>query len=193
MTLSELIAPAVVSAVVTVVLAPLLFFLLKSREEGRRRQFEVRYVEYKKCLQALEQIAAVARIDFKQAYTGIAASALKEALAEADEDYGPRLQKGLDELSGRLRDSFAGAAGELHGLGLACSAELLTTVNEFVKLQRELVEESIAVISDASISNLGASATEAMKEKARRAESLFERILEQMRAELDVAGPAAGR
>ncbi|HXI35918.1 MAG TPA: hypothetical protein VNH80_03320, partial [Burkholderiales bacterium] len=131
---------------VTVVLAPLLFFLLKSREEGRRRQFEVRYAEYKKCLQALEQIAAVARIDFKQAYTGIAASALKEALAEADEDYGPRLQKGLDELSGRLRDSFAGAAGELHGLGLACSAELLTTVNEFVKLQRELVEESIAVI-----------------------------------------------
>jgi len=191
--LRELVGPVLVSAATTAILTPLLYFLLKRRDERKKLHFELRYAEYRKCLQALEEIAAVARIDFKQIYTAIAASALKEALADADEDYSPRLQKGLDELSARLRESFAGAASGLHGLGLVCSSDLLATVNEFVKLQRELVEETISVISDASISNLSASATDAMKEKASRAESLFERILERMRAELGVPGPAAGR
>ena len=184
--LRELIAPAVVSAAVTAVLTPLLFFLLKSREERKKRQFEVRYAECKKYLQVLAEIAAVARIDLKQAYTEIVASTLKDALANAEADYSPRLQKGLDDLSRRVRDSFARAAGGLHGLGLVCSGELLETVDEYVKLQRELVEESISLIRDASIGNPSASATDAMKEKAQRAESLFDRILERMRAELDL-------
>ena len=41
-TLNELIVPALVSAAVTAVLAPLLFLLLKRREERKARQFDAR-------------------------------------------------------------------------------------------------------------------------------------------------------
>jgi hypothetical protein len=106
-------------------------------------------------------------------------------------DYSLRLDKGLADLGRQMRESFARAAGELHGLGLVCSARLLGLVNEFVQLQRELMEESISVIADASVSNPSASVTEAMKEKASRAQSLLDQVLQQMRGELDV--PTAAR
>ena len=186
--LRELIAPAAVGAAITALLALLLFFLLKGRDERKKRHFELRYAEYKNCLRALEAIAAAARIDLKQSYTAVVASTLKDVLTEPEQssDYGLRLDKELDGLGTRMRESFANAAGGLRGLGLVCSSELLATINEFVQVQRELVEESISLIADARISNPGESASEAMTEKARKAESLFERILEQMRAELDL-------
>ena len=115
--LHELIAPVIVCAVVTAVLAPLLFFLLKKLDERKKGRFEVRHAEYKKCLQALEAIAAVARVDFKQSYTGIVTTALKDILADPDQssDYSLRLEKGLAGLASQLRESFARATGGLHG------------------------------------------------------------------------------
>jgi len=190
--LRELIAPAAVGAAMTALLALALFFLLKRRDERKKRHFEVRYAEYRNCLRVLEEIAAAARIDLKQSYTAVVASTLKGVLAEPEQssDYGLRLDRELDELGRQMRESFSKAASGLHGLGLACSGELLAMVDEFVKLQRELMEESISLIADARISNPSESVNEAMKEKAGRAESMFERILEQMRAELDLPAPA---
>jgi len=190
--LRELIAPAAVSAVVTALLAPLLFFLLKRRDERRKRQVELRYAEYKNCLRILEEIAAAARIDLKQSYTAVVGSTLKDVLADPGQssDYSLRLDQELEDLGSQLRESFTRAASGLNGLGLVCSSELLTLVNQFVQLQRELVEESIALIADARISNPSEPVNEAMKERARRADSLFRQILEQMRAELDLPAQA---
>ena len=189
--LREFVAPALVGAAVTALLALVVFFLLKRRDERKKRHFELRYAEYKTCLQVLERIAAAARIDLKQSYTAIVASTLKDVLTgpEQSSDYGQRLDRELEELGSRLRESFASAAGGLHGLGLVCSGELQKMLDEFVELQRQLVEESISLLADARISNPSASASEAMTEKAQRAQSLFERILEQMRVELGL--PAA--
>jgi hypothetical protein len=189
-TFGELIVPALVGATVAALLTPVLFFLLKKGDERKKHHFEVRYAEYKRVLQAIEEIAAAARIDFKQSYTAVVASTLKEVLTdhEPSSDYGVRLDQGLEDLGNQARESFARATSGLHGLKLVCSGELLTLVNEFVELQRELVEESIALIADARIENPSASVSEAMKEKALRADSLFERILEQMRSELGVPG-----
>jgi hypothetical protein len=192
MALPELIAPALVSAAVTAVLAPLLFFLLKKRDERKRRQFDLRYAEYKKCLQVLEEIAVVARVDLKQACTGIVESALKDVLADPDpsRDYSVRVEQRLAALGTQLRESFARVTSGLHGSGLICSDELQRLISEFVNLQRELVEESISVIADASISNPSPSVTGALNERAKRADALFGLILEQMRSELDVRGAA---
>jgi hypothetical protein len=188
--LRDLIVPVVVSAAVAAVLTPVLFFVLKRRDERQKRHFEVRYTEYKKYLQAIEEIAAAARIDLKQSYTAVVASTLKDMLADPEQssDYGPRLDKGLNDLGNEVRATFAKATNGLHGLRLVCSDKLLPMVNEFVELQRELTEESIALIADARISNPSASVSDAMAEKAERAESLFDQILEQMRAELGVPG-----
>src|SRR5204862_870467 len=101
-------------------------------------------------------------------------------------DYSLRLEKGLAGLASQLRESFARATGGLHGLGLVCPGKLLGMIHEFVKLQREILEESISVMLDASISNPSASVTSAMNETAKRAQSLFDQILEQMRSELDL-------
>jgi len=40
----------------TALLVPLLFYLLKRRDERKKRHFEVRYAEYRKYLQVLEEI-----------------------------------------------------------------------------------------------------------------------------------------
>jgi len=55
--LGALITPAKVSTVITAILAPLMFYLLKRRDEQKKRQFEVRYAEYKKYLQVLEELS----------------------------------------------------------------------------------------------------------------------------------------
>src|SRR5262245_48654684 len=128
----NLIAPALAGAAVTAVLAGLLFFLLKKRDGRKSRQLELRYAEYKKCLQVLEEIAAVARVDFKQSYAQIATAALKDILGDdQSSDYGARVEKGLADLAGRLRESFARATGDLHGMGLVCPDPLLARINEF--------------------------------------------------------------
>jgi hypothetical protein len=187
--LRELIAPAAAGAAVMAVLASVLFFALKRRDKGIKRDFELRRAEYKKYLQVLEEIVAATRIDLKESYTKIAGSILKDMLAdpERSSDYTARLEAALDEQAKQMRQGFAGAVAELHGLRLVCSDGLLGMVNEFVKLEREQLEQSLALIASAKeldIDDPDVSTSGTMKEKAKRAEALLEQILEQMRAEL---------
>lgn len=191
--LATLITPALVSAAITAILAPLMFYLLKRRDERKKRHFEVRYAEYKKYLQVLEEIVATTRMDFEQSYTKTVGSILHDILAEPENapSHAMRLNAALDALGSQMRQAFTKATSELHGLRLVCSDKLLGMVDEFVQLQRELMDEAIAVMGNAKnvdINNPEAAMTGTMKEKGQRAQPLFDRILHQMRAELDIRG-----
>jgi hypothetical protein len=191
--LATLIAPAIVSAAITAILAPLMFYFLKRRDERKKRHFEVRYAEYKKYLQVLEEIVAATRIDFEQSYMKTVGSILKDIFAEPENaaNHAMRLNAALDALGGRMRLAFTKATSELHGLRLVCSDKLLGMVDEFVQLQRDLMDEAIAVMANAKnvdINNPEAVMTGTMKEKGQRAQPLFDQILHQMRAELDIRG-----
>jgi hypothetical protein len=190
---SALITPAIVSTVITAILAPLMFYFLKRRDEQKKRHFEVRYAEYKKYLQVLEDIVATTRGDFEQSYMKTVASILKDMLADPDNaaNHVVRLHEALDALGSQMRQTFTKATSELHGLRLVCSDKLLGMVDEFVQLQRELMDEAIAVMANAKnvdINNPEAAMTGAMREKGQRAQPLFDQILHQMRAELGIHG-----
>ena len=191
--LPALITPVIVSTVITAVLAPLIFYFLKRRDEQKRRHFEVRFAEYRKYLQVLEDIVAATRIDFEQSYMKTVASILKDIFADPDNaaNHALRLNAALDALGSQMRQTFTKATSELHGLRLVCSDKLLKMVDEFVQLQRDLMDEAIAVMANAKnvdINNPDAAMTGAMKEKGQRAQPLFDQILHQMRTELGVRG-----
>jgi len=78
-------------------------------------------------------------------------SILKDMLTDSDNaaTHLVRLQQALDTLSSQMRQSFTRATSELHGLRLVCSDKLLRMVDEFIQLQRELMEEAIAVMAKA--------------------------------------------
>jgi hypothetical protein len=190
---SALITPVIVSTVITALLAPLIFYFLKRRDEQSKRHFEVRYAEYKKYLQVLEDIVATTRGDFEQSYMKTVASILKDMFADQDNaaNHVVRLHEALDVLGSQMRQTFTKATSELHGLRLVCSDKLLGMVDEFVQLQRELMDEAIAVMGNAKnvdIDNPEAGMTGAMKAKGQRAQPLFDQILQQMRAELGIRG-----
>ena len=192
--LRALITPAIVSTVITAILVPLMFYFLKRRDEQKKRYFEVRYAEYKKYLQVLEEIVAATRIDFEQSYMKTVASILKDMFADPDNaaTHAVRLNAALDALGSQMRQTFTRATSELHGLRLVCSDKLLGMVDEFVQLQRDLMDEAIAVMANAKnvdINNPEAAMTGAMKEKGQRAQPLFDQILQQMRAELAYVAP----
>ena len=192
-TFGSLITPAIVSTVITAILAPLMFYFLKRRDEQKKRHFEVRYAEYKKYLQVLEEIVAATRGDFEQSYMKAVASILRDMFADPDNtgNHVVRLHEALDALGSQMRQTFTRATSELHGLRLVCSDKLLKMVDQFVQLQRELMDEAIAVMANAKnvdVHNPEKAMTGAMKEKGQRAQPLFDQILHQMRAELGIRG-----
>jgi hypothetical protein len=63
-------------------------------------------------------------------------------------------------------------------------------VNQWAQFQRELLDESIQIMERAKTMNLSnpeSVITGEMKEKAKKAEAVFDSILKQMRTELDIS------
>lgn len=191
MTFEEILQPAVVAAVVTAVIGPLIFFQLKRWDDKKRRNFEIRYAEYKHYLKALEQIAESSHTDFEKFMGETYANCLKEILATKGQSSEPllRLNHEVNNLAASVRKSFTQATQELHGLRLVCSEKLLDKVNEYVRVQQEAIDAFCSVLgklNQLDINNPGASLSGEMKEKGERSQALFDGIVRQMRKELGI-------
>jgi hypothetical protein len=188
----SIVTPAIVSTFVTAILVPSLFFFLKRKDERVKRNFDVRYLEYKKYLATLEDVTRATRGDFEKDYLNSVSDVMNEILtnpANSNEAL-LKLHKSLDEYGKKIRDSFTKAVNELHGLKLVCSDALLSLVNQWVQLQRELLDESIQIMERAKTINLRNPESiimGEMKGKAKKAEIVFGSILKQMRKELDIS------
>lgn len=130
--LFDLLTPALVSTVVTAVLAPLLFFWLKRRDEKRQRNFEVRYAEYKHYLRTLDEIASASRVEIERFFSETVATTFKTILAEPEgsDDALVNMNDALLGLTSRLGQTITKAEGELNGLRLVCSDKLLSMIDE---------------------------------------------------------------
>ncbi len=191
MTTEAILQPAVVAAIVSAIVGPLIFFLLKRWDDKKRRNFEIRYEEYKHYLKALEQIASSSHTDFERLMSETYASCINEILTTEGQSSNPlvRLNQEVNNLTADVRKSFTQATEELHGLRLVCSKELLQKVNEYVNIQRELIDSSCYVMGNLDqmdINNPSASLSGEMKEKGERTRALFEEIVQQMRKELGI-------
>lgn len=191
MVIERLLAPAIVSVVVTAIVAPLIFFFLKRWDEKNKRNFEIRYAEYKHYLKALEQITASAQEDFEIFMADDFTQCLKRILTREGESSESlmELNQQVNTLTSNVRKSFSQATQELNGLRLVCSSRLLEVVNEFIDLQRQLLEESSAMLKrldQIDINNPLAALSGEMQAKGEQTKVLFELIVQQMRKELKI-------
>jgi hypothetical protein len=187
----KILQPAIVAAVMTAIIGPLIFFLLKRWEDKKRRNFEIRYAEYKHYLKALEQVATTSYVDFESLIGETYANCLKEILASEGQSNEPllRLNQEVNNLTANVRKSFTQATQELNGLRLVCSEKLLGKVNEFVNIQRQLIDEAchlMGKMNKININNPSSIITGEMKAKSERSQVLFEEIVRQMRKELGI-------
>ena len=191
MVIERLLAPAIVSVVVTAIVAPLIFFFLKRWDEKNKRNFEIRYAEYKHYLKALEQITASAQEDFEIFMADDFAQCLQRILTREGESSEAlmELNQQVNTLTSNVRKSFSQATQELNGLRLVCSSRLLEVVNEFIDLQCQLLEESSAMLKrldQIDINNPLAALSGEMQAKGEQTKVLFELIVQQMRKELKI-------
>jgi len=189
--IERLLAPAIVSVVVTAIVAPLIFFFLKRWDEKNKRNFEIRYAEYKHYLKALEQITASAQEDFEIFMADDFAQCLQRILTREGESSEALMELNQQDntLTSNVRKSFSQATQELNGLRLVCSSRLLEVVNEFIDLQRQLLEESSAMLKrldQIDINNPLAALSGEMQAKGEQTKVLFELIVQQMRKELKI-------
>ena len=190
--LSEILTPAVVSTAVTAVLAPLLFFWLKRRDEKRKRNFEVRYAEYKHYLRTLDEIASASRVETERLFSETIATTFKTILTEPEgsDDALLSMNDALLGLTSRLGQTITKAEGELHGLRLVCSEKLLGMIDEYVQLQRDLMSATSDMMANwkqIDINNPTASMPGDVQEKGEQAQRLYRDIVDQMRKELDIS------
>ena len=187
----DILNPALISLLVTSIVAPLIFYILKRIDETRKRNFEVRYEEYKRYLNTLENISSLSRITFEKDFMNITNECFQDILSKPEESNSAliKLNTALQELTAKLRTSFSQAINELNGLRLVSSQKLFDMVNEFASIQKELLEKSTefmgkwqqyigkekTLFENSEIKNLGM-----------RANSLYEDILRQMRKELNI-------
>lgn len=189
--MDSFLTPAIVSTIITGILAPMIFYYLKRRDEEKKRNFDVRYAEYKHYLKTLDEITAAVQLDAEKFYTETIADTFRSILS-GEEDGDAVLIKMSDSLmsmTANIQKTFSRAEGELHGLKLVCSDELLEMIDEYVELQRELLSAVTRMMENwrnIDMSNPITSLNGEVKDKGDRAQMLYTAILKQMRKELKI-------
>jgi len=189
--IEKLLTSAVVAAVVSAIVGPLIFLFLKRWDEKNRRTFDIRYAEYNHYLRAIEQISSAGNAEFERFMSETYAQCLKEILSTEGDSNQPliELNRKVNDLTSNVRKSFTQATQELNGLRLVCSSALLEMVNEFIDIQRHLIDESVSMmgrLQKLDINNPESIISGEMKAKGEQATVLFEKIVVQMRKELGI-------
>jgi len=179
---------------VSAILGPAIFYILKTREDRRRRQFETKFGEFKHYLKALEQISKFSGEEFEKYMSGPAQKCMESVLTggEPANQALITMNREMNEFVSKLTKSFQQASSELHGLRLVCSPELFGMVNEFVRIQDQILKESIALMGQIKFNESGSveiPIDSGLRRKGEASKQMFERIVEQMRSELGTDEP----
>lgn len=190
--MKELLTPAIVSVVISGIIAPLAFYFLKRRDEETKRNFDVRYAEYKHYLKTLDEITVAVRADSEKFFAETVSNTFKSILSDPgnSNDVLIKLHESLGEMQSNIQKTFARAEGELHGLKLVCSDKLLGMVNDYVNIQREIMSATTKMMENwrsIDINNPASFITGDLGAKAQQAQGLYNDILKQMRDELKIS------
>jgi len=177
--------------VVSAIIGPAIFYVLKTREDRKRRRVDTKFGEFKHYLKALEEISRFSGEEFETYMAGPAQRCIAIVLTATDEAQRNQalvtMNHEMAEFVSRLTTAFRQATSELHGLRLVCSKTLLEMVNEFVHNQELMLHESISLMGNIKFRGPQLVETPENSELIRKGEEskkLFERIVNQMRHEL---------
>lgn len=191
MTPELILTSSLISALVSAIVGPAIFYFLKTREDRKRRQFDTKFGEFKHYLKALEQISRFSGEEFEKYMSGPAQKCMETVLVAKNESDANlaivAMNREMNEFISRLTKSFQQASSELHGLRLVCSPTLFEIVNQFVRIQGEILNESIALMGRIKFNESGSvdvPLDSDLRRKGEASKQMFERIVEQMRSEL---------
>ena len=193
MTAESILASSLVSVVVSAVIGPAIFYVLKTREDRKRRRFDTKFGEFKHYLKALEEISRFSGEEFETYMAGPAQQCIATVITATNEAQRNlalvTMNQEMTEFVSRLTTAFRRASSELHGLRLVCSKTLLEMVNEFVRNQELMLHESISLMGNIKLG--GPQLVETPEgsnliHKGEESKKLFERIVDQMRHELGI-------
>lgn len=193
MTAESILASSLVSVVVSAIIGPAIFYVLKTREDRKQHRFDAKFGEFKHYLKALEEISRFSGEEFETYMAGPAQQCIATVLTATNDTQRNQalvaMNQEMTEFVSRLTAAFRRASSELHGLRLVCSETLLEMVNEFVRNQELMLHESISLMGNIKLG--GPQLVETPEgsnliHKGEESKKLFERIVDQMRHELGI-------
>lgn len=186
-----ILTSSVVSAIVSAIVGPAMFHFLKSRDERVRRQFETKFSEFKHYLNALEEISRFSGEEFSKYMKGPAQKCMATILTCENEFESNlalvEMNREMNEFVLKLTSSFQKSTSELHGLRLISSSGLFEMVNEYVRIQEKILNESISLMGKMKFSQSGdveVAEDSALRLMGAASKKMFESIIVQMRVEL---------
>ena len=190
--MNEILTPAIISTFITAIFAPLIFNFLKRRDEINKRNFEVRYSEYKKYLNTLEEISNKMNTNFEKEYIKVVSEVFNSIISnpEKSNEALRRLNNELQKLTNNLRTIFSKATSELYGLKLVCSDKLFNMIEEFISTQKQIMKKSINFMGKINLdkpSDFSFIENNDIKKLGSHSEKLFQDIVLQMRKELGIS------
>ncbi len=196
MTPELILTSSVVSAIVSAIVGPAIFHYLKSRDEKERRQFETKFSEFKYYLNALEEISRFSGEEFSKYMRGPAQECMEKILtceSEVESNLAiAEMSREMNEFVLKLTNSFQKSTSELHGLRLISSSGLFEMVNEYVRIQEKIMNESISLMGKIQFnqpSEANPSEDSALRLMGVASKKMFESIIIQMRIELGTGKP----
>lgn len=186
--INELVTPAIVSAIVTGLLVPLAFYVLKRRDARQQRRFDIRYEQYQRFLTKLDEIAESSRTAFHSEFGPLLSAVFTRILrGEGTESALLELNDGLQSLTTRIQTAYLEAKGELNGMRLVCSDDLFPLVQEFMDIQERQFHRAVDLMGrwrELTPEQLTGSIPVEAETDGERTKVLQNEILKQMRTEL---------
>ena len=173
------------SVVVTGLLVPLLFHYLKRKDDLSRRDFDLKYQEFKRYVAALDAAEAAARADYEKLEHDVFAPQFK-AILEGKEPDLVGVQQAVAEFTIRSTTPLLQAKKELSGLRLIGSKSLVSLIDQYIQVQTDIVN---ALVSSTRNPNAHAHLKDIrpfLDPLGNRSQELYVRIIEQMRSELGI-------
>jgi hypothetical protein len=174
---------ALVSVLVTTVLAPYLFARMKAKEEKERRDFDIRYKEYARYVTALANLEKGVREDGERFWLETLQPHFDSILQGSFDVV--QFQRDLSAFTLRSAATSAAHRQELAGLRLIGSKDLIDLVDQYGKNLDDLTQGILGAAGvDFQEMRAGTAKREHLDALARRSQELNNAIIAKMRAEL---------
>jgi hypothetical protein len=173
-----------VSVAVTSLLVPLLFHYLKRKDDLARRDFDLKYQEFKRYVAALDTVATATRADFDKISREVFAPHFKAILEGRPDLVG--LQQALAEFATKVTAPVLIAKQELSGLRLIGSKALVSLIDQYTQAHADIVNSVLAHLAKPNALAQLQEIRPAIEPLGTKSLQLYGQIIAQMRSELGV-------
>ncbi len=178
------------SGVVSAIVSALVTHYLQQRAEREKRNFDIRYEEYKKYLGELEAIAASSRqgmvgvleLFSKQYFPRLQEATTEQEMATINDE----LNRDIFQMIEQAGFNYHRASSELNGLQLVCGKRLKGLIDDYTRLCQESLEIVPLALEELKQGEDVASNEDQLTSLGDRIQEIFDEIISEMRRDLNI-------